>query len=126
MHKEMRAREVVKLKRSRVHHLSTSVENEDLPQVVAAGEVARVEEVRMTRRRRRRSSLQTWTARRRRRKRARCKCTSGRKGGDLEKAKVAAATQSSVYIKPGLLRRGLFLPPSCPCLPRAARMDKDR
>jgi hypothetical protein len=34
------------------------MENEYLPQVAAAGEVARVEEVRMTRRRRR-SSLQT-------------------------------------------------------------------
>jgi hypothetical protein len=36
------------------------MKNEYLPQVSAAGEVARVEEVRMTRRRRRRrSSLQT-------------------------------------------------------------------
>jgi hypothetical protein len=35
------------------------METEYLPQVAAAGEVARVEEVRMTRRRRRRSSLQT-------------------------------------------------------------------
>jgi hypothetical protein len=52
----MRAREAVELKRTRVHHLSTSVENEYLLQVAAAGEVARVE-VRMTRRRRRRSSL---------------------------------------------------------------------
>jgi hypothetical protein len=50
----MRAREAVEFKRTRVQHLSTSVENEYLPQDVAAGEVARVEEVRMTRRRRRR------------------------------------------------------------------------
>jgi hypothetical protein len=35
------------------------MENEYLPQVAAPGEVARVEEVQMTRRRRRRSSLQT-------------------------------------------------------------------
>jgi hypothetical protein len=42
-----------------MHNLRTSVENEYLPEVAAAGEVARVEEVRMTRRRRRRSSLQT-------------------------------------------------------------------
>jgi hypothetical protein len=43
-----------------VHHLRTSVEKENLPQVAAAGEVARVEEVRMRRRRRRRrSSLQS-------------------------------------------------------------------
>ncbi len=69
------------------------------------GEVARVEEVRMTRRRRRRSWLQTWTARRRRRERARCKCAGGGKGGDLENAKAAAATQSSVYIKSSHLRR---------------------
>ncbi len=54
MHREMRAREAVEFKRTRVQHLSTSVENEYLPQDVAAGEVARVEEVRMTRRRRRR------------------------------------------------------------------------
>jgi hypothetical protein len=40
--------------RTRVQHLSTSVENEYLPQDATAGEVARVEEVRMTRRSRRR------------------------------------------------------------------------
>jgi hypothetical protein len=40
-----------------MHHLRTSVENEYLPQVAAAGELTRVEEMRM--RRRRRSSLQT-------------------------------------------------------------------
>jgi hypothetical protein len=48
-----------KIERTRVHHSRTSVENEYLPQVAAAGEVARVEEVQRTRRRRRRSSLQT-------------------------------------------------------------------
>jgi hypothetical protein len=52
----MRAREAIELKRTRVHHLSTSVENEYLPQVATAREVARVD-VRMTRRRRRKSSL---------------------------------------------------------------------
>jgi len=87
------------------------VENEYLPQVAAAGEVARVEEVQMTRRRRR--------------ERARCKCAGGGKGGYLENAK-AAATQSSVYIKPALLRSRLSLLPSCPCLSRAARMDQDQ
>jgi hypothetical protein len=38
VHREMRALEAVELKRTRVHHLSTSVENEDLPQVAAAPE----------------------------------------------------------------------------------------
>ncbi len=48
------------------------------------------------------------------------------KGGDLENA-IPAATQSSVYIKPALLRRSrLSLLPSCPCLSRVARMDQDR
>ncbi len=40
--------------------------------------------------------------------------------------KLAAATQSSVYIKPALLRSRLSLLPSCPCLSRAARMDQDQ
>jgi hypothetical protein len=56
---------------------------------------------------------------------ARCKCAGGGKGGDLENA-TAAATQSSVHIKPGLLRSGLSILPSCPCLSRAARMDQDQ
>ncbi len=38
VHKEMRALEAVELKRTRVHHVSTSVENEDLLQVAAASE----------------------------------------------------------------------------------------
>ncbi len=45
------------------------------------------------------------------------------KGGDLENA-ITAETQSSVYIKPALLRSRLSLLPSCPCLSRAARMDQ--
>jgi hypothetical protein len=47
------------------------------------------------------------------------------KGGDLENV-IATATQSSVYIKPSLLRSRLSLLPSCPCLSRAARMDQDQ
>jgi hypothetical protein len=50
----MRGSEAVELKRSCVQHLSRSVENEYLLQDAAVGEVAKVEEVRMTRRRRRR------------------------------------------------------------------------
>jgi hypothetical protein len=55
----------------------------------------------------------------------RARCAGGGKGRDLENA-IAAATQSSVYIKPALLRSRLSLLPSCPCLSRAARMDQDR
>jgi hypothetical protein len=57
--------------------------------------------------------------------RASCKCAGGGKGGDLENA-IAVARQSSVYIKPDLLRSRLSLLPSCLCLSRAARMDQDR
>jgi hypothetical protein len=96
VHREMRAREAVELKNSCASFKNKCGERIFTWSCSSPGEVARVEEVRITKRRRRRS-LQTWTGRRRRGELARCKCASGGKGRRLGERNRSSNAKLGLY-----------------------------